>query len=53
MAPGVEHAAMGSGRERSIQIGESADALPRIDPHDQRHERIVRQNAASWSGIDD
>jgi hypothetical protein len=45
MAPGVEHATIGAGRERSVETGEITDALPCIDPHDQRHERILGQNA--------
>jgi hypothetical protein len=51
MAPGVEDAPMGLGPERSVQTGEIADALPRIDPHDQRHDRILRQNAARRGAI--
>jgi hypothetical protein len=41
------HACMGAGRERPFEIGEIADALPGIDPHDQRHDRILRRNEAS------
>jgi hypothetical protein len=26
---------------RGLEIGEIADALPGIDPHDQRHNRIL------------
>ncbi len=46
MAPGVEYAALGAGRQRRLETGENADALPTIDPHHERHRRIVPQIAS-------
>ena len=46
MAPGVEHATMGAGRQRPFEIGEMTDALLAIDADDNGRDRILPRNEA-------